>query len=342
MFRNIKHGNQQTVMMMLLIFEAIFGIASSFQSHGRQSWRSRSLFGEMQKKNVAPLHILVKDKPRGNEKLLHMKANDDERSEIQYTKSRRSFFFNTSIKSVILIPTFVLAKGRSCDAAQTVGEAVRKSASNIPGYGSPDVYFPSSFSGKWMAQRTILSSDDSLLAPLLPVTLKYEIRFISVDDVGNKVIADRGFNEASYQAAVNSILRETPSLVVQSYDWSSSNPNVLTVAYADGSSKETKVTKRAASIEEEEESGMQMVSCSEFRRESVVGERGIPSLSATRLLAKWKTTPGNPDIKEGIEILYLQEVMGDPLAATSGRNGAPQSSGPRLVSKSKIRLEKLK
>eukprot|EP00978_Attheya_sp_CCMP212_P016936 scaffold44773_cov45-Attheya_sp.AAC.3 len=304
MFRNIKHGNQQTVMMMLLIFEAIFGIASSFQTDGRLSWRSRSLLGEMQQKNVAPLHKLVKDKPRGNEKILQMKANDDERSKmIQYTKSRRSFFFNTSIKSAFFIPPlFVLAKGRSCDAAQTVGEAVRKSASNIPGYGSPDVYFPSSFSGKWMAQRTILSSDDSLLAPLLPITLTYEIRFISVDDVGNKVIADRGFNEASYQAAVNSILGEKTSLVVQSFDWSSSNPNVLTVSYADGSSKETKVTKRAASIEEEEESGMQMVSCSEFRRESVVGERGIPSLSATRLLAKWKTTPGNPDLKEGIEI----------------------------------------
>ncbi len=109
------------------------------------------------------------------------------------------------------------------NAAKTAGEAVRRSATNIPGYSHPDVFYPASFAGKWRATRVIVNSSETLTgatdpimskllasgAITLPLTLFYDVRFITVDGDDNidtnsnvnsneKVTADRQFHEASY------------------------------------------------------------------------------------------------------------------------------------------------
>ena len=147
-------------------------------------------------------------------------------------------------------------------AAQTTAEAVRRAASILPGLGQPDVYYPPLFLGSWRATRTVVSSDDPSLAPLLPLEVSYEAQYVSVDGDGSgadgKVVSDRGYNEASYRSALRSaVLRRDgagdfsdarPPPAVRSYSWSASNPNVLFLSFADGSSEEVKVTKRATDL----------------------------------------------------------------------------------------------
>jgi hypothetical protein len=222
-------------------------------------------------------------------------------------------------------------------AAQTAGEAVRRSAANLPGYGQPDIYYPSSFIGKWKATRTIIASDDPALRSFnLPLTISYDLRFITVDGDSNgssnsngKVIADRAFNEASYYNAIRALLEVQMPASIQSVNWSPFNPNVLNTIYNNGSSKEIKVTKRAAELDDDN-STTTLISSSEYRRvTATTGGMGIPSISASRVMTKWKGEGVGGDlIVEGIEIVYLDGMMGgDPLTAGSGTGaggGKPQ------------------
>lgn len=257
--------------------------------------------------------------------------------------SRRS-----AIASIGLLPPPILLNPDKVTASQTTAEAIRRSASSIPGYGQPDVYYPLSFLGRWRARREVILSDDPALSSLTPITIVYEIRFIPVDGDGGtssgaKVVADRGYNEASYRSAVVAACEKqlVPNGVpvppsVRSYEWSASNPNVLSLLYTDGSSREIKVTKRAADIGPD----LMTVSSSEYRRVTDVGGRGIPSISASRSLAKWRTT-NDRNILEGIEIIYEERGMGsgDPLAA--GPGNVRGGGAPTVSSKSRLRLEKI-
>ena len=263
----------------------------------------------------------------------------------QYSKTRRKIL--QQITTSAAITTTVLVAPASCFlspnnghnnnealAAQTAGEAIRKSAANIPGYGQPDVYYPPSFLGKWRATRVILARDESdpLLSLLssspLPITLYYDVRFITVDgdDVAStvnssnnnkseaeKVIADRQFNEAAYYNALRAeIVKQTTAIIqpppsIQSITWSPFNPNVCTSIYTDGSMQEIKVTKRAAELDlgtskndaiananandiGNEKERMTLISSSEYRRVTTTkGAMGIPSIAASRVLTKWKS-----------------------------------------------------
>ena len=208
----------------------------------------------------------------------------------------------------------------TCRAASptSTSEAIRRSAANLPGYGQTDVFYPISFDGKWKVKRDIVASD--IMDPAkLPLTLSYEMRFLrSIED--DAVVADRGFNEVALE---NSLNHE-----VLSYEWSESNPNDLRLVFVDGTRKEIKVTKRATERTED------TVSCSEFQRLTTENARGIPIISAHRLLSKWKVV-SDASI-EGIEIVYdVGGTLGDPLAATA----AP--SKPRLISKSRLSLQRI-
>jgi len=197
-------------------------------------------------------------------------------------------------------------------------EAIRRSAAYVPGYGQTDVFYPLFFRGKWKAKRDIVASD--IVDPSkLPLSLSYEVRFIkSIDDTA--VVADRGFIEASLENALNNEAR--------SYEWSESNPNDLRLVFADGSRKEVKVTKRATERTED------TVSSSEFQRITCESDRGIPVISAHRVLTKWKVV--SDATIEGIEIVYdVGGNLGDPLAATS----AP--SAPKVISKSRLSLQRI-
>jgi hypothetical protein len=219
-------------------------------------------------------------------------------------QNRRNILKSTATLAAMLSITTATTTSDKALAAQTAGEAVRRSAANLPGYGQPDIYYLSSFIGKWKATRTIISSDDpALLSFILPLTTTCDSRFITVDRDGNtngKVIADRAFNEASYYNAIRALLEvQQPQLQlqsqleirmpasIQSVNWSPFNPNVLNTIYNNAeSSKEIKVIKRAAELDDNN-STTTLISSSEYRRVTTTTEgMGIPSISASRLMAK--------------------------------------------------------
>jgi len=247
----------------------------------------------------------------------------------------------------------------NANAAQTQTEAIRNAASKLPGYGSPDIFYPSSFVGKWKTTRVISVSDDPILSQFsLPLTVEYTMRFVSVDGDNNgqdaqRIVADRQYNEMSYYNAIRSIVesgeRQSRLPSIRNVQWSAFNPNVCTTYYDDGSSKEVKVTKRATEITRSNSStsttstdstqDMLFVSSSEYRRittDKQVG--GIPVIQASRLQSKWRTS--NQEVAEGIEVVYTDaNVMGDPMMA--GIGGSGPSNQPRLTSKSFYKLERM-
>lgn len=198
-------------------------------------------------------------------------------------------------------------------------EAIRRAAANMPGYGQTDVFYPLSFEGKWRVTREIVSSDDTIDPSMLPMTVTYDIRFIrSIEDTA--VVSDRGYNEA---ALVNALNNEALT-----YEWSESNPNDLRLMFANGSRREIKVTKRAT------ERTQDTVSSSEFQRITTEDARGIPVITAHRVLNKWKVL-GDGAI-EGIEIVYnVGGNFGAPLAATGA------STSPKVTSKSRLSLQRI-
>lgn len=206
------------------------------------------------------------------------------------------------------------------------GEAIRRGAANIPGYGATDVFFPESFGGSWKATREVEFPSGTR------IQLNYPVRFLrSIED--DAVVADRGYNQAELEAA---LVQQTAAAggekIVQSYEWLVNNPNVLRVALSNGTKKEIKVTKRAT------ERTDQTVTSSEFQRVTQEQDTsqpggGIPTISARRVVSKWKQVDENR--LEGLEIVYAMGGMtGDPLAAGSAA-GAAQ---PTVLSKSRIVL----
>lgn len=167
-----------------------------------------------------------------------------------------------------------------------------------------------------MHRQVVLKGDQTL-------DLDYTVRFIpSIED--GTVVADRGFNQGNLEAALRG------QDAVRSYQWTATNPNDLQLVFVDGTNKEIKVTKRAT------ESTDSTVFSSEFQRVSEDDERGIPSITARRVLTKLKV---NKDSSlEGLEIVYNVGGGGDPLAL-SLNSAQPQQ--PHVLSKSRLRLEKL-
>ena len=262
---------------------------------------------------------------------------------------RRDFLKAITASSLLTFSTMNIGVENAL-ASQTAGEAVRRTAANIPGYGQPDCYFPPSFIGKWRATRIVVASDDPYISQLpLPATITYDVRFITVDgdtksDGSQKIVADRQFNEASFYNAIGAELggkegvRTPPPPALQTITWSPFNPNVCTSNYSDGSSKEIKVTKRAGELD----AASGIISSSEYRRITTVSTGsfgGIPSISASRVLTKWKSEGvGKEQIVEGIEIVYTDGSLGgDPMAAGIGSS----SSKPQMTSKSRLKLEKI-
>jgi len=193
------------------------------------------------------------------------------------------------------------------------GEAVRRSAANLPGYGPTDVFYPVDWKGLWTMRRELIS-DNTLV-------LNYTVRFLpSIQD--SAVVADRGFNQVNLETSLRG--KED---AVQSCTWSETNPNDLRMILADGSRKEIKVTKRASEMTEK------TVSSSEFQRVSQEDARGIPAITARRVLTKWKMV--NDNLIEGLELVYDMGGGGDPLSTTA------TSSSPKVLSKSRLRLERI-
>lgn len=258
--------------------------------------------------------------------------------------------------AILLLPS----NNNAANAAETAAESIRLlSAKTIPGLGPPDVYYPPYFVGRWRVTRIVASSDDNFWNDLkrrgvdLPVQFVSEMRFVpydagkdfagSLDDNPNNAddvpaIADRSFNERSYRSSLSDELNRLYSTTkpimspVRSLDWTPTNPNVLSLSYSDGSSEEIKVTKRSSDVSQDGGG----VFSTEFRRVTTVPPSsvgsvagGIPSISKSRVLAKWKRNSdgtaakadgGVVNLIEGIEILYNEQ-------GTLGERDANPSSG---------------
>jgi hypothetical protein len=209
------------------------------------------------------------------------------------------------------------------------GEAIRRSAAKIPGYGQTDVFYPKSFAGTWTMTRDVEFNG----RPDSTTRLTYPFRFIpSIED--DSVVADRGYNQAELEKAITRTIREggnndsdsthsSPSGTRKyDYDWIQSNPNDLRITLSDGTRKEIKVTKRATERTDD------TVSSSEFQRITQDDARGVPVISARRVVSKWKAVDSST--LEGIEIIY-DMGGGDPLAEAT-------SQTPSVLSKSRMHL----
>lgn len=210
-------------------------------------------------------------------------------------------------------------------------EAVRRGAAKIPGYGQTDVFYPESFLGNWKVVREILPTADGSGSGL---TLQYPIRFIpAIED--NAVIADRGWNQANLEKSIRELSAKSNSNsnnnvgrdpLLPSYQWTETNPNDLRLLFADGSKKDIKVTKRANEMTDE------TVFSSEFQRVTQTQDdgRGIPVITARRVISKWKVVDSST--LEGIEIVY-DVGGGDPMSGS-----AKVSDQNSVLSKSRLKL----
>jgi hypothetical protein len=225
--------------------------------------------------------------------------------------NRRHILFGGATFGVVPFPAYATA---SMDAT----EAIRRSAANIPGYGQTDVFYPSSLAGSWTMTRDVEREGRE------PLRLTYSFRFVqSIEDDG--VVADRGFNQAELEKAIlRAVKGNDESGAVRSYEWARTNPNDLRLVFSDGFKKEIKVTKRAT------ERSDTTVSSSEFQRLTQEDTKGIPQISARRVLTKWKVL--NDITVEGLEIVYSMPG-GDPMTAGV-------ATAPSVLSKSRLSLKR--
>ena len=256
---------------------------------------------------------------------------------------------------VSVIPFFAAAttapSSSNAAAPLDAGEAIRRGAANIPGYGSSDVFYPESFRGSWKVTRDVQFPSAASASDAPPPTLRltYPMRFIrSIED--DAVVADRGYNQAELEAALarrgsssspspeSTASSSSPSQVVLSYDWAANNPNVVRVALADGTKKEIKVTKRATERTGDtvSSSEFQRITQEDTRQLAAGGPGAVPQISARRVVSKWKRV--DDSTLEGIEIVYAVGAGGDPLSTSLP--GQPQSggAGPTILSKSRLYL----
>ena len=259
--------------------------------------------------------------------------------------TRRKTFATTVGTSLVAaeVLSFMNPSVSVAAAPLDAGEAVRRSAANIPGYGKQDVFYPELFAGNWKMTREVEfnnnNNNPSSSSSSSVLRLMYPIRFIrSIED--DAVVADRGYNQAELETAlVRTVQRgrkddgeESSSSTTApstnspkiSYEWVQSNPNDLRLVLSDGTKKEIKVTKRAT------ERTVDTVSSSEFQRVTQEERGGIPLISARRIVSKWKQV--DESTLEGIEIVY-EMAGGDPLSTSLTGNITPT-----ILSKSRLYL----
>ena len=257
--------------------------------------------------------------------------------------TRRKTFATTVGTSLVAaeVLSFMNPSVSVAAAPLDAGEAVRRSAANIPGYGKQDVFYPELFAGNWKMTREVEfnNNNPSSSSSSSVLRLMYPIRFIrSIED--DAVVADRGYNQAELETAlVRTVQRgrkedgeESSSTTTASstnspkisYEWVQSNPNDLRLVLSDGTKKEIKVTKRAT------ERTVDTVSSSEFQRVTQEERGGIPLISARRIVSKWKQV--DESTLEGIEIVY-EMAGGDPLSTSLTGNITPT-----ILSKSRLYL----
>lgn len=230
----------------------------------------------------------------------------------------------------------------------TPGEAIRRSAANLPGLGPSDLFYPRDWQGSWKVTR-------NLLVPSNIVLPEYTIRFLpSIED--DKVILDRGFSQAQLETAIENFKEQQQSLftesqsppqqessssssVVQSYQWVETNPNDLRLVFTNGGGlKDIKVTKRSSSssiAQSTDSSSTLVLSTSEFQRVTLQSTAtSIPTIGARRVLTQWKQVDANT--LQALEVVYDMDA-----STTNPLDNNSSGATPPVLSKSRILLERI-
>jgi len=264
------------------------------------------------------------------------------RPQYQPSSSSRQDLISTATTALAGCSSLLfLGSSRTSPAHATdAREAISKVISKVPGYGAPDILYPSFFAGEWKMTREVVgliippeeagkvdSQDLAQARAQQGEKLVFTIRFLPYNegeegaiggisapqapraDVGNAdkaarmVIADRGFNEENLWRARLALAGKSELYQEGvSSRWERTNPNVLTVSFPDGVIREVKVTKRSF-----ESPGEDAFGSSEFCRvadaAADMGVASVPRLSALRVLRRWKRRGGGEE--GGIEGLEL-------------------------------------
>lgn len=200
-----------------------------------------------------------------------------------------------------------------------VGQTLRKAGAKIPGMGPPDVTYPDAMLGRWKVRRLLAdvsfpngeAASASRLAQQM-LDQKGTVDVFTARFIQGKggVVSDRDFNLKGLAKA-----SENADVAVQ---WKSSNPNVLTVSYPIGTLRETKVTKRATTLDAQ----AQAVEWSEFSRiadlstgGALEGRGEVPNISARWVRSRFKVID---DLHaEALTLEYvLPGASSDPSAAS--------------------------
>jgi len=246
--------------------------------------RSRDIYSSSKKTDVCPRFL-----------------TDEGASQSAPIYPRRAFVFS---------PFLLLTWGPPSSAADPFGsgsgpdEIIRKKAANLPGYGPPDLYYPDYFLGNWnCVEQSVVSRNGEKTT--YPASGR-SVRFIDVGDGG--VVLDRSHSllQADGSFVFSVLTSGRPPPPIRDVRWDRKNPNVLSATYADGSSLEIKVTKRAL-LSSPSDEGWEG---SEYRRITLqkAGDT-VPRIYRSRRRARWRTiAEGTP---EGIIIENFEEVGQD-------------------------------
>lgn len=188
------------------------------------------------------------------------------------------------------------APQRASAEGTTIRETIADMASNIPGYGPSDVFYPSWFLGDWEAASELVAVDapqGQTLAGEAAITARsiagtsagvqrYPQRFITYR---GHIIADRAYN-------MRGMMRnDSGQKSIESLTWEPSNPNFLSVVYERNGipiRTDLRVTRRAVGVPTGRDADL--FNISEFYQE-VVGPSSTGPLPTGRSVVAPKVTP---------------------------------------------------
>mmetsp|Transcript_18045 Transcript_18045/g.27062 ORF Transcript_18045/g.27062 Transcript_18045/m.27062 type:complete len:302 (+) Transcript_18045:20-925(+) len=186
------------------------------------------------------------------QRLQHIYASPCEKS-----VSRR-----TSLGIIGIVAPIVTSLATSGNAKAATPQIISDAASKLPGYGMPDLFFPSYFEGKWDCISELIDIQFPSGEEMVPninevktlrkyigtpsVLLRFNQSFIPFR---GHVIADRGINTRAAREAArfDDQTKEwyLEKSEIRNVEWDPANPNVLAYMMRKGEKVDVLVTKRA-------------------------------------------------------------------------------------------------
>lgn len=132
----------------------------------------------------------------------------------------------------LLYGNILMTTSLTTTVSQDVRESIAKSFSQIPGYGQPDVFYPTYFMGDWKVNQTISTSinkengytESNIIKYFPPKTLLFQRRYITYQ---GSIVLERSFSETNY---FRQYLSDKNAIAT----WDITNPNNLNVLTSNG------------------------------------------------------------------------------------------------------------